>query len=932
MSASLLSRSTAAAWVRLAPSSLARLQSSSSSSSSSSAGPSSSQPSFLNAQAPRPRPANRENQGGRTGGGSGDGEWRPIQPGPRQQQSRPPRSQNGGSNRRQNGPGRGDGSGERQFRGPPRDGQHPRSRGPQSGGGGSRPPRREGAGPSINGGGANRTPSRMSNTPEREYAQKREHDRLRRVDPTKPEWKPQADRLARSAVALGLDPTFVGSDLENHKERSRRFKSKGDAATNGGGAGPGGAKEPGMLEPWQIKREQEQALLAQRQRQQAASRPKKVKAKQVLKKVELPSTLRLDNLVNILHERLFVVQRAAERIGLEDVRPDRLLTSEDASLLALELGFDPVIDDEAGFDLFPLPPSPAELVSPRPPITGIFGHVDHGKTSLLDALRSTSVASGEAGGITQHIGAFEVGVESMVANLRSKAEGKPAPPVKPLQEGDATITFLDTPGHAAFTAMRSRGAGVTDVAVLVVAADDGVKPQTQEVISLLKTAPDVGVVVALTKVDKPGIDTTRVKHELLAADIAVEELGGDVPCVEVSSMTGQGLAELVETISALAEVRELTAERDGRVEGRVIESRVEKGRGNVATVLVLRGCLRSTASLVAGTTWARVRTLMPPTGKAVTSAYPGQPVEVTGWKDLPTAGDIVLEAATEDEAKRAVSNRLRRLEQEKMWSEVEIINEKQKRDAEILAVRREEEEKAKAKGLRGNAVIHAGDVAVEQLSAGGNQVKELLLIIKADVSGTVEAVVGALEGIGNKEAKVKILTSAVGPVTQADVDMARTAGASIIGFNVKAPGSVMKDAAKGPTPVPVHTSPIIYRLVETVRNETAALLPKNIETRVHGEANVQMIFEISVKGRKLPIKIAGSKVFNGVFQKARKARVIRNGETLFTGTVSTLKQVKKDVHEIPKGVECGIALDGFEDWQADDLIQSIEEVEVARSL
>lgn len=238
-----------------------------------------------------------------------------------------------------------------------------------------------------------------------------------------------------------------------------------------------------------------------------------------------------------------------------------------------------MIDDEAGFDLFPLPPSPPDLVTPRPPITGIFGHVDHGKTSLLDALRSTSVASGEAGGITQHIGAFEVGVESMVANLRAKADGTAAPAAKPLKDGEATITFLDTPGHAAFTAMRSRGAGVTDVAVLVVAADDGVKPQTEEVISLLKSAPDVGVVVALTKCDKPGIDTTRVKHELLAADIAVEELGGDVPCVEVSSLTGQGLAELVETISALAEVRELTAERDGRVEGRVIESRVEKGRG-----------------------------------------------------------------------------------------------------------------------------------------------------------------------------------------------------------------------------------------------------------------------------------------------------------------------------------------------------------------
>ncbi|KPV77640.1 uncharacterized protein RHOBADRAFT_33799 [Rhodotorula graminis WP1] len=642
------------------------------------------------------------------------------------------------------------------------------------------------------------------------------------------------------------------------------------------------------------------------------SKRAKSKPKQ-LKKVVLPTTLRLDNLVNILKERLSTVQRAAEGMGLTDTRPDRLLTSEDASLLALELGFDPEINDDAAFDLFPLPLSPPELLSPRPPITGIFGHVDHGKTSLLDALRSTSVAAGEAGGITQHIGAFEVGVASM--------------------EGEPTITFLDTPGHAAFTAMRSRGAGVTDVVVLVVAADDGVKPQTEEVIGLIRSASDeLGVVVALTKCDKPGVDTTKVKHELMAAGVEVEDFGGDVPCVEVSSVTGQGLAELVETISAIAEVRELKAERAGRVEGRVIESRVEKGRGNVATVLVLRGCLRNTASLVAGTTWARVRTLIPPSGKAVVSVYPGQPVEVTGWKDLPAAGDLVLEAATEDEAKRAIANRLRRVEQEKLWSDVEVINEKQRREAEILAIRKDEEDKAKAKGLRGNAVLHAGDAAVEELVGASDGPKELLLVIKADVSGTVEAVVGALEGIGNAEAKVKILSSAVGPVTQGDVDMARAVGATIVGFNVKAPGSVMKDAAKVPNPVPVHTSPIIYRLVDTVRQATADLLPKSIETRVHGEATVQMVFDISVKGRKEPKRIAGSKVSNGVFQKARKARVVRKGEVLHTGVVSTLKQVKKDVLEIPKGVECGIALDDFDAWEVDDLIQSVEEVEVARTL
>ncbi|KAI5480549.1 hypothetical protein MNV49_000245 [Pseudohyphozyma bogoriensis] len=752
-------------------------------------------------------------------------------------------------------------------------------------------------------------------TPEKLYAQEVERERISQINlNSSKHGEGDRERIEKSARAVGSKakgsrpgnfanryekPQMVAGAVNQSTRRDKYVREEVKPVIRGGG-GPG-------------------------------ARQKKRQPPKVLKKVVLPTTMRLENLTNLLGVKLFRLQKAMERVGLENTNADRLLTAEDASLIALELNFDPTIDDEVAFDLYPLPTSSDPDLPLRPPVTGIFGHVDHGKTSLLDALRSTTVAAGEAGGITQHIGAFEVSVSAMAANLRARAEGKtPPPPPSKLVVGD-TITFLDTPGHAAFTAMRERGAGVTDVVVLVVAADDGVKPQTEEVIGLIKSS-DVGVVVAVTKVDKPGVDTMKVKKGLMAAGIEVEELGGDIPCVEVSSVTGKGLPELLETVNALAEFRELKAEREGRVEGRVLESRVEKGRGNVATVLVTRGCLRTAASLVAGNTWCKVRALVPPTGKSANAVYPGQPIEVIGWKDLPAAGDQVLEATSEEEAKKAVANRIKRVEQAKLWQDVEVINEKRKVDAELFAIRKEEEAKAKAKGLSGMAITAAGDLAVEGMdpNAGGG-VKELLLIIKADVSGTVEAVVGALEGIGNREAKVRIISSAAGDINESDVEMARNIGATIVGFNVKATNSILKFAAQKPS-VQVHTSPIIYRLVDIVRGATADLLPKDIEIRVHGEANVQQLFEISVKGSKVPKKIAGCKVGNGVFQKARKARVVRNGETLHIGTVSTLKQVKKDVNEITKGVECGIALDDFDTFEVDDLIQSIEEIEVARSL
>lgn len=435
---------------------------------------------------------------------------------------------------------------------------------------------------------------------------------------------------------------------------------------------------------------------------------------------------------------------------------------------------------------------------PRPPVVTIMGHVDHGKTTLLDTLRSTSVAKGEAGGITQHIGAFSVPVPSMsVSGAAPASSGAPK-----------SITFLDTPGHAAFSAMRARGARVTDVVVLVVAADDGVMPQTKEVIELIKKDEgNVGVVVAINKVDKPGADVVsfpltfrlknrpadgnllmqdKVQRALLVEGIQLEVFGGDIPSVEVSGLTGKGLDQLVETISALAELQDLRAERDGIVHGHIIESRVQRGLGcvmkfpgewikdltyfflhrPVATVLIQRGCLKPGMHLVCGTTHAKVRVMADSLGKTVKVAYPGDAITVSGWKEVPSAGDEAVSGA-EGDVKKALANRLRKAEQEASLLDLEAIN----------ASRRAEREKREAEEAESEMAESAADASRARREgakeSGGP--KELRIVIKGDVSGSVEAVAGALQGIGNNLAVVKIVSTGVGDVAESDVQMAQSA-------------------------------------------------------------------------------------------------------------------------------------------------------------
>lgn len=689
--------------------------------------------------------------------------------------------------------------------------------------------------------------------------------------------------------------------------------------------GAGAADRDRARRQWAIEEEPEeddqlakaleaQRLKAEQKRLQAAEERRKAKANEE-KAVFIPSSISVIQLATKCGVKLFHMQRKMKNLGMteEQRRPDYLLNADEASNVAIEFDLNPIVDADKGFDIYPEPEEDPSAAPLRPPVVTIMGHVDHGKTTLLDALRHTQVAAGEAGGITQHIGAFSVPLASL----------------QPGADSDATITFLDTPGHAAFSGMRARGASVTDLVVLVVAADDGVMPQTKEVINLVKAEGDnVGLVVAINKCDKPMIDVERVKSALGAEGVLLEEDGGDVPGVRVSGLAKTGLDDLVETLATLAEVRDLRARKEGKAEGYVLESRVDKGLGSVTTVLVTRGTLRTGSSIVAGRTWARVRQMVDSAGNIIDEAGPGTPVQLTGWKDVPGAGDQLLEAASEDAAKKCVTNRHRDAERLAMAADAEQINARRQEERARALLEAATAEAAKASGSSVTAALHA---ARRKAEAGVEVKKELRLVIKADVSGTVEATVGALQNIGNREAGVKIVHTGVGDVSDSDVTLAEASGATIIGFSVDCPRSI-KTAADSVN-VPILTDSVIYRLIDAVRARVIALLPPKLEYRITGEATVQQLFPIKL-GKKETKVIAGCRVSNGVLNKAEGVRVLRGPErtVVFEGTMDTLKHLKKDVTEIRKGMECGVGLEGFEDVREGDEIVTFVTFEVAREL
>jgi translation initiation factor IF-2 len=544
------------------------------------------------------------------------------------------------------------------------------------------------------------------------------------------------------------------------------------------------------------------------------------------------------------------------------------IDADTAQLLAEELGHSVrrVAESDVEEGLFDQVDDPANLHS-RPPVVTIMGHVDHGKTSLLDAIRATNVAGGEAGGITQHIGAYQV-----TSPLGSK------------------ITFIDTPGHAAFTSMRARGAKVTDIVVLVVAADDGVMPQTVEAIQHAKAAK-VPMIVAINKIDKPDAKPERVRTELLRHEVQVESLGGEMLDVEVSATKKINLDKLLETIGLQSEILDLRANPDRPAEGTVIEAKLDRGRGPVATVLVQRGTLRGGDIVVAGAEWGRVRALLLDTGMSVSDAGPSTPVEILGFNGTPEAGDRLAVVDSEARAREVTDYRAR-----------------QKR----------EKVAARASGKRGSL-----EQMMSQLKTSGR--KEFPLLIKGDVQGSVEAIAGALEKLGTEEVGARIILAGAGGISESDVTLAEASGAAIIGFNVRAHKEAREMAERDGVEIRYYN--IIYDLVDDVKKAMSGLLAPILRETMLGTALILEIFNISKVG-----KIAGCRVTDGTVERGANVRLIRDNVVIHEGKLSQLKRFKDDAREVVAGQECGMSFENYQDMRVGDVIECYRVETVQRTL
>jgi translation initiation factor IF-2 len=587
----------------------------------------------------------------------------------------------------------------------------------------------------------------------------------------------------------------------------------------------------------------------------------------VLREVILPETITIQELANRMSERGVDVIRLLMKQGAMHKITD-VIDADTAQLVAEEMGHTVkrVAESDVEEGLFDTPDVDEDLQS-RPPVVTIMGHVDHGKTSLLDAIRHANVVSGEAGGITQHIGAYQV----------TAPNGLP-------------VTFIDTPGHAAFTAMRARGAKVTDIVILVVAADDGVMPQTIEAIHHARAA-GVPLIVAINKVDKPDAKPERVRTELLQHEVQVESMGGETLEIEVSAKQKTNLDKLLEAIALQAEVLDLKANAVRPAEGTVIEARLDKGRGPVATVLVQRGTLRVGDIVVGGTQWGRVRALLDDKGATRQEAGPSFPVEILGFNGTPEAGDRV--AVVESEARAR---------------EITEYRERMKRD------------KLAARG--GSARGSLADM-MSQLKAAGR--KEFPLVIKGDVQGSVEAIAAALDKLGTDEVGARIVHAGVGGISESDISLAEASGAAVIGFNVRAHKEAREAAERSGIEIRYYN--IIYNLVDDVKAAMSGLLAPTLRETMLGNAQILEVFDISKVG-----KVAGCRVTDGNVERGANVRLIRDNVVVHEGKLSTLKRFKDEVKEVTAGQECGMAFENYQDMRAGDVIECYRVEEIKRTL
>jgi translation initiation factor IF-2 len=572
-------------------------------------------------------------------------------------------------------------------------------------------------------------------------------------------------------------------------------------------------------------------------------------------RLKLPPFISITNLATLLGVRQSnLINRVRSQQMIQDVQYDMIISAEDAGIIAMEYGFYPTADKSA-VDLFAAPaPKNVSNIPSRPPVVTIMVHVDHGKTTILDFLRNSSIAASEHGGITQHIGAFVV----------------------PLSSGK-TITFLDTPGHAAFLSMRQRGANVTDIVILVVAADDSVMPQTIEAIKHAKAAK-VPIIVAVNKIDKPEANIERVKQDLAHHEVEIEDYGGETQVVAVSGKTGQGMKELEESIITLSEILDHRAQKVGNAEGWIIEAST-KNYGRVATVLVRCGTLCPGDVIVAGRAWGKVKTLRNEYGENVNAAEPGTPVEVDGWRIPPVPGDEVLQAEDEQHATAVTKTRDNLADQLQIVRDIDAINAVRREHHALaenevkpdVAVRRFKQ----ADPNHNNRVIQGNFIDRQKT----NGTTEVHLIIKADVIGSAEAVVNLISALGNNEVRPNVLRASAGPLTESDVDLAASAGGYVLAFNTEVDSRVASLADQ--LGVEILQESIIYRIADAVNAKLEALLPPKIVQRVTGEAEIAAIFDYKVKGGKM--MIAGCRVRNGVINKGSKVRVLRNNAQVFDG-------------------------------------------------